>query len=249
MSGLVRKYGGYPEALSVYNSGQPKAYLDPHFAQGQTFNYVKTILGGRAPSTPTPASAPPASPVLGLGQDSLRSLLAAQLLQGASATLQGQQPDTSGLLALALMRQQLGAAAQTFGSEPTQESLTPEPAPIPGSFHLHGVQFIGASIQGSNPQFVSTVAKAAKAAGATQVKLTSAYRSPKHNRDVQGVSHSNHLFGHALDGQAFIPGRGWVPLGDLPTLAKFGLRSGDQPGFYHGGPDPVHVDDAYNQRV
>jgi len=39
------KYGSYHKALSVYNSGRPDAYKDPSFAQGQTYNYVKGILG------------------------------------------------------------------------------------------------------------------------------------------------------------------------------------------------------------
>jgi hypothetical protein len=51
------------------------------------------------------------------------------------------------------------------------------------------------------------------------------------------VQNSNHLTGHALDGEAFVPGRGWVPLGTLlqRVAPKFGLRSGDQPGFFNGG--------------
>lgn len=53
MGTLVRKYGGYEQALSVYNSGKPDAYKDPSFAGGQTYNYVKTIMGG-----PTPPAAP-----------------------------------------------------------------------------------------------------------------------------------------------------------------------------------------------
>jgi hypothetical protein len=53
MSGLVQKYGSVPKALSVYNSGQPDKYLDPNFAKGQTYNYVKSILGGTTPAVPT----------------------------------------------------------------------------------------------------------------------------------------------------------------------------------------------------
>src|SRR5262245_34078282 len=45
MSGLVKKYGNAAQALSVYNSGQPDKYLDPNFSNGQTYNYVKNILG------------------------------------------------------------------------------------------------------------------------------------------------------------------------------------------------------------
>jgi hypothetical protein len=41
----LKKYGSYEAALSVYNSGRPDAYKDPSFAGGQTFNYVRNIMG------------------------------------------------------------------------------------------------------------------------------------------------------------------------------------------------------------
>lgn len=59
MAGLVKQYGSYAPALSVYNSGNPTAYKDPNFAKGQTFNYVKDILGGTSPSPSLP------QPILG----------------------------------------------------------------------------------------------------------------------------------------------------------------------------------------
>jgi Transglycosylase SLT domain len=37
--------GDYAKALSVYNSGRPNAYKDPTFANGETYNYVRAILG------------------------------------------------------------------------------------------------------------------------------------------------------------------------------------------------------------
>ena len=43
---LKRTGGNYHRALSIYNSGRPDAYKDPNFAKGQTYNYVRTILGG-----------------------------------------------------------------------------------------------------------------------------------------------------------------------------------------------------------
>lgn len=75
MAGLVKKYGSYEPALSVYNSGKPTTYLDPGFAKGQTYNYVRSIAsyakanpiaGASALTSPTspslPVSAPPAPP-------------------------------------------------------------------------------------------------------------------------------------------------------------------------------------------
>jgi hypothetical protein len=48
-----------------------------------------------------------------------------------------------------------------------------------------------------------------------------------------------------MDATVNLPGRGTIPLGLLPTLDRFGLRSGNQPGFYRGGTDPNHVDAGY----
>jgi hypothetical protein len=111
-----------------------------------------------------------------------------------------------------------------------------------------GTTFVG-DTSGVNSGFLAKLSHAAKAAGVTQIKVTSGFRDPSHNAAVGGVQNSNHTTGHALDGEAFIPGRGWVPLGQalLPIAGKFGLRSGDVPGFFNGGTDPVHVDDGWNQ--
>lgn len=103
----------------------------------------------------------------------------------------------------------------------------------------------GKTTKGVNPIFLGRVAAAAKAAGATYIYVISAKRTPATNT---GVSNSNHLYGHALDGYAYVPGQGKVPLGTLlkDSASSYGLRSGDQPGFYKGAPDPNHVDDGYN---
>jgi hypothetical protein len=69
-SNLRRTGGNYHQALSIYNSGRPDAYKDPHFAGGQTYNYVKTILanaknfgGVRGEAAPAAAGSGAASPV------------------------------------------------------------------------------------------------------------------------------------------------------------------------------------------
>lgn len=59
MSDNLKKYGDYRRALSAYNSGKPDAYKDPAFAGGQTYNYVKTILGSSSPTASRPASPQP----------------------------------------------------------------------------------------------------------------------------------------------------------------------------------------------
>jgi len=69
MAGLIKKYGGsWEKALSVYNSGQPDKYLDPHFAGGQTYNYVRSIMGGKERPTAAPAASPGAAPTPGMPQ-------------------------------------------------------------------------------------------------------------------------------------------------------------------------------------
>jgi hypothetical protein len=98
---------------------------------------------------------------------------------------------------------------------------------------------------GEQPDFVQRVLAAARAAGATRINVISGYRSPEHNAAVGGVPRSNHTRGLAMDATVTVPGRGTIPLGQLPTLSQFGLRSGDQPGFYRGGRDPNHVDAGY----
>lgn len=107
------------------------------------------------------------------------------------------------------------------------------------------LQITGAPTQGLQSDFWNAVVSAATAAGATRIDLSSGYRDPAHNAAVGGVPRSNHTRGLAVDGRAYLPSRGWVPLGDLSTLQSYGLRSGDQPGFYQGGRDPVHVDAGY----
>jgi hypothetical protein len=107
------------------------------------------------------------------------------------------------------------------------------------------VKFLGAT-SGENPRFLSALGQAVAAAGGSQVKLTSGYRDPAHNAAVGGVKGSLHTRGEAMDGYALIGGR-WVPLGTAlrGVAAKYGLRSGDVPGFFNGRPDPVHVDYGY----
>lgn len=63
MGKLVKQYGSYARALSAYNSGRPDAYQDPGFAKGQTYNYVKIILGQTSPdaSTASPMTSSPVS--------------------------------------------------------------------------------------------------------------------------------------------------------------------------------------------
>lgn len=113
MASLIHKYGSYEKALSVYNSGRPETYQDPNFASGQTYNYVKSIMGGQNPSVVNPSASPTAVPALGnpirnilpVTQDSSKER-GLQLLKGLLADkpitslIQGLRTPTPGLPAL-----------------------------------------------------------------------------------------------------------------------------------------------------
>jgi len=103
----------------------------------------------------------------------------------------------------------------------------------------------GKPTTGLNPAFWQAIVSAARAQGATNIDLQSAYRSPSYNASVGGAQDSNHMRGLAVDATVTIPGRGTIPLGDLPGLGQYGLRSGDQSNFFNGRPDPTHVDAGY----
>jgi len=125
------------------------------------------------------------------------------------------------------------------------------PADPAGSVSRGGVaapQFTGRPLTGEDPGFLSKLNLALAAHGVTQVRVESAYRSPAYNAQVGGAGNSNHTYGRAIDASAFVPGTGWVPVGTLlrSDASRYGLRSGDVPGFFNGAPDPNHVDDGFN---
>jgi hypothetical protein len=240
---LMDKYGSVARALSAYNSGRPDAYQDPNFAHGQTYNYVKSILGGKDIPVGGGKGGGPSSSSGGsvqLGGD-FSKLVAATLLNAAS---NGGQMTPGSLMGLVMARQQYGAANSVYGSHSAPNGTQPT-----GDTSGTGISFQG-STTGEKDSFLKSLATAAKAVGATKIKISSGYRSPAHNAAVGGVPHSNHTTGDAMDGYAYVPGKGWVPLGVAlqGVAAKYGLRSGNVPGFFHGGVDPVHVDDGANVR-
>lgn len=71
----------------------------------------------------------------------------------------------------------------------------------------------------------------------------SGYRSDAYSAGHGGFAGDPHTHGIAADIKVGSPGGkaiGLVFSGKV--LASFGLRSGNQPDFYHGKPDPEHVD-------
>jgi len=130
-AGNLRKYGSYARMLSAYNSGEPDAYKNPKFAGGQTYNYVRDILGG----TTLPAawgghegSGANIGGKAGQGQKGLPPISKPTANMNALALL-AQSMQTVGntggldLLSAALARAQAQAAQSTYGAQPTNGPL------------------------------------------------------------------------------------------------------------------------------
>lgn len=148
----IQKYGSVARALSAYNSGRPDAYLNPNFAHGETYNYVKKILGGTASKAATPTAPVAATSMQAGGANTAQQALAQMMLAQSSATASGQPANpASSLLNMAMARQQLGAAQQVFGN----------PNAIKSSVTLSN----GVQVKGVNPTSPHDVA-AVKAAEA-----------------------------------------------------------------------------------
>jgi hypothetical protein len=171
MSQLVKKYGNYRDALSVYNSGRP-------WEQGQgiseTRNYVGRILSGKGGGDASaPSSAITSHPaVQAITGPSFKTVIANQLLQQAQSLADGEAPDAGSLIGLAISRKQLEAAQQAFGPEPAKGSLTAplkgEPTGDPG---------------GMVPDFSRRLEQMVAASGG-RLQINSGYRSTQHQAQL-----------------------------------------------------------------
>lgn len=245
---LLKEYGTPQRALSAYNSGRPDAYQDPNFAGGQTYHYVRSILGASSPKMPAAspsagkpalvaaAAAPAAAPTL----PDFRAALAQQLAH-AAGTPTNDLSSFYSTLHQALQARQAAAStpppAHTATPRATGLAADPQASTIPAGA---GRGRVLGDTTGEQPGFLNSLAELAAFEHAP-VDLNSGYRSEAEqarlyaNRasnpnPVAPPGHSLHEQGLAGDGTV-----GGVPLGRLPAavLKRFGLAT--VPG------DPVHV--------
>lgn len=271
----LRKFGSIDLALAAYNAG-PNAVAKyngvPPYAETQ--NYVKNVQALEAQYANLDKGQPMAPSASLDGQGPSASPLAAPQLGGPAQPSTPQQQAGALLQHATVLSDQLkkiggGSAALAANQSPLtlpqgmQPGETPAPAgpdqsggagasgkppdPAAAGVDTSGIKWTGQPITGIKGDFLTRLTAAVKAIGGTQVEVISGYRSPQHNAEVGGVPHSNHMTGDAMDGRVFIPGKGWIPLGIALQQNDSGIRSGNVPGFYHGVPDPNHVDDAANQ--
>ena len=174
-SQLVNKYGSLARALSAYNSGRPDAYQDPGFAGGQTYRYVKDILGGKpAGQTPLATALTPAPQ-----PNRLQALENTFELVGLP----------TGPLQAALSP---GGGTQVGGRAGQGQKGLPGPVKpgngLGGFKNVNGIQV--------DARIAPEVAAIERGFG---VGASSGLRTAAHNAQVGGAGNSDHLRGDAVD--------------------------------------------------
>jgi hypothetical protein len=111
---------------------------------------------------------------------------------------------------------------------------------VGGTNPYEGLHFAGhVDFKHVNPRLLDALNKEATKLGA-KITVISGYRSNDYSSRVGGFKGDPHSKGLAVD--AYIHGH---PIGEVvapEVWAKYGIRSGNTPGFYKGKPDPEHLD-------
>lgn len=215
---LKRTGGDYRQALSIYNSGRPDAYKDPNFANGQTYNYVKTIMAAAGREKGSAGGGGTSSSSGSAGRSSTTTRTVGGVDNSAArraAILSFIQDDKADPVNFAL---QVRSLQDVPGQKVT--TTTSRPSPASGST-------ASSSSQGMSPL------KELFWQGRGGIDVKNGVKQPQ--GFVSG--HTDHV--HVAAGPKTV-----VELGKLAQ--QLGLHVGENPQF--GGVNPVHVKGSYHYK-
>lgn len=245
---LKRTHGSYAGALSIYNSGRADAYKDPHFAGGQTSDYVKKILGAAGGSGPASSSLPrtnagPLAPSrdITVPDTDMRQSLLLNYLQN--------RHDPNALLDLASGLRDAQSTVHVPGSHASPHSDPQAPhSGSPGFLDRTGVRhFEGKAVAG----WIKPILKYARKHG-WEGDVTSGYRSDEdqtriYQSGVRPAALPQSMGGHGSNHEFKAYPGGAVDASDAEALDKI-LRHSKYRKLlkYAGSKDPVHFSHPHN---
>lgn len=271
-AGAVTHYGGIPpyqETQAYVRNVLAAAHAPASTADGTTAGQVPPLpgastnpadlLGGSG--TPVDSPALTLQKALAMATPNAQAVsalaplggLAAKAMQAASQPISipganAQPSDQSSQALPSTDTSSGGAAPQTDPYSPSP--VVPVQSKLTGQVPMHtggnvGAKYPNVRAQSQvdwshvNPRLLHVIQQVAAKQGVVVV-LNSGYRSNQYSSKTGGFAGDPHTRGIAVD--AYINGH---PIGDVippEEWAKYGVRSGNTPGFYHGKPDPEHLD-------
>jgi hypothetical protein len=225
---LLKQAGGdYKRMLSGYNSGRLDAYKDPNFANGQTYNYVKSILGaagnpGRQKSGAGSATDEASSPESTTPTSTLAYADTSQQRRALAAQYFANRHDPKAILDLALgLRSLKEQQVNATSADPTAAPMDDPSAPAGGG---------GGVLHGRKPSNLLELFWQ----GANGIDVKNGQVQPQ--GFVSG--HTDHVHVAAGPKQMRSLAR--------QARAEDGLHVGENPHF--GGVNPVHVKGSYHYK-